>query len=95
MPLSSNGSRTTSETALDAAEAAEEPGEGPAPNAPWPAQPGRPGAAELTLVVEDPAVPAADRASMCVLDFVSPDCEAVKAIGRLADRLEGQFAYPG
>ena len=45
----------------------------------------------LVAIPEDPAVPAADRASRCVLD-TAPDSEAVKAIGRLADRLEGQFA---
>ncbi len=45
----------------------------------------------LIAIPEDSAVPAADRASMCVLD-TSPDCEAVRAIGQLADRLEGQFA---
>ena len=44
----------------------------------------------LVAIPEDPAVPAADRASMCVLDS-APDSEAVKAIGRLADRLEAQF----
>ena len=49
-------------------------------------------AAELLVAIpEDPAVPAADRASMCVLDS-APDSEAVKAIGRLADRLEARFA---
>ncbi|HVL04918.1 MAG TPA: hypothetical protein VM388_02965 [Acidimicrobiales bacterium] len=45
----------------------------------------------LVAIPEDPAVPAADRASMCVLDS-APDSEAVKAIGRLADRLEARFA---
>ena len=45
----------------------------------------------LIAVPEDSAVPAADRASMCVLD-TAPDSEAVRAIGRLAERLEGQFA---
>ncbi len=45
----------------------------------------------LVAIPEDLAVPAADRASMCVLD-TAPDCEAVKAISRLADRLEEQFA---
>jgi CO dehydrogenase maturation factor len=44
----------------------------------------------LIAIPEDSAVPAADRASMCVLDS-APDSEAVKAIGRLADRLEGLF----
>ena len=41
----------------------------------------------LIAVPEDPAVPAADRASSCVLD-TAPDSEAVRAIARLADRLE-------
>jgi CO dehydrogenase maturation factor len=45
----------------------------------------------LVAIPEDPAVPAADRASMCVLDS-APDSEAVRAITRLAQRLEGQFA---
>lgn len=45
----------------------------------------------LTAIPEDGAVPAADRASKCVLD-TAPDSEAVRAIGRLADRLEAQFA---
>ncbi|CAA9267523.1 MAG: hypothetical protein AVDCRST_MAG10-3048 [uncultured Acidimicrobiales bacterium] len=50
---------------------------------------------ELLIVVpEDGAVPAADRASKCVLD-TAPDSEAVRAIGRLAERLEGQFAPAG
>ncbi len=44
----------------------------------------------LIAIPEDSAVPAADRASMCVLDS-APDSEAVQAIGRLADRLEGLF----
>ena len=44
----------------------------------------------LIAVPEDPAVPAADRAASCVLD-TAPDSEAVKAIARLADRLEAQF----
>lgn len=44
----------------------------------------------LIAIPEDSAVPAADRASMCVLDS-APDSEAVNAIGRLADRLEGLF----
>ena len=48
----------------------------------------------LIAVPEDSAVPAADRASMCVLD-TAPDSEAVRAIGRLAERLEGQFATAG
>ncbi|MGH9263922.1 MAG: hypothetical protein ACRD1D_04455 [Acidimicrobiales bacterium] len=45
----------------------------------------------LIAIPEDAAVPAADRASSCVLD-TAPDSEAVRAIARLADRLEGQFA---
>lgn len=45
----------------------------------------------LVAIPEDGAVPAADRASRCVLD-TAPDSEAVKAIARLADRLETQFA---
>lgn len=45
----------------------------------------------LVAIPEDGAVPAADRASRCVLD-TAPDSEAVKAIARLADRLEAQFA---
>lgn len=45
----------------------------------------------LVAIPDDPAVPAADRASMCVLDS-APDCEAVSAIARLADRLETSFA---
>lgn len=44
----------------------------------------------LIAIPEDGAVPAADRAARCVLD-TAPDSEAVKAIGRLADRLEAQF----
>ncbi len=48
----------------------------------------------LVAVPEDGAVPAADRASKCVLD-TAPDSEAVRAIGRLAERLEGQFAAAG
>jgi len=48
----------------------------------------------LIAIPEDAAVPAADRASSCVLD-TAPDSEAVKAIGRLADRLEGRFAATG
>lgn len=44
----------------------------------------------LVAIPEDPSVPAADRAASCVLD-TAPDCEAVQAIGRLADRLEAQF----
>lgn len=48
----------------------------------------------LIAVPEDGAVPAADRASKCVLD-TAPDSEAVRAIGRLAERLEGQFAPAG
>jgi CO dehydrogenase maturation factor len=48
----------------------------------------------LVAIPEDPAVPAADRASRCVLD-TAPDSEAVKAIGRLADRLESQLASAG
>ena len=45
----------------------------------------------LVAIPEDGAVPAADRASRCVLD-TTPESEAVKAIARLADRLEAQFA---
>jgi CO dehydrogenase maturation factor len=45
----------------------------------------------LVAIPEDEAVPAADRASRCVLD-TAPHSEAVKAIARLADRLEAQFA---
>jgi CO dehydrogenase maturation factor len=45
----------------------------------------------LVAIPEDGAVPAADKASMCVLD-TAPDSEAVRAIGRLADRLEAMFA---
>jgi CO dehydrogenase maturation factor len=45
----------------------------------------------LVAIPEDPSVPAADRASKCVLD-TAPDCDAVRAIGRLAERLEGYFA---
>ncbi len=48
----------------------------------------------LVAIPEDEAVPAADRASRCVLD-TAPDSEAVKAIVRLAERLEGQFAPTG
>ncbi len=48
----------------------------------------------LVAIPEDPSVPEADRASMCVLD-TAPDCDAVQAIGRLADRLEAQFAPAG
>ncbi|MDQ2825550.1 MAG: hypothetical protein M3Y04_01065 [Actinomycetota bacterium] len=48
----------------------------------------------LIAIPEDSAVPAADRASSCVLD-TAPDSEAVKAIGRLADRLEGLFVTSG
>ena len=48
----------------------------------------------LVAIPEDAAVPAADRASRCVLD-TAPDSEAVKAIVRLAERLEGQFAPAG
>ena len=48
----------------------------------------------LVAIPEDEAVPAADRASSCVLD-TAPDSEAVKAIVRLAERLEGQFAPTG
>ena len=48
----------------------------------------------LVAIPEDAAVPAADRASRCVLD-TAPDSEAVRAIGRLAERLEGQFATAG
>jgi CO dehydrogenase maturation factor len=45
----------------------------------------------LVAIPEDDAVPAADRASRCVLD-TAPDSAAVQAIARLADRLEAQFA---
>ncbi len=41
----------------------------------------------LVAVPEDPAVPDADRLAGCVLD-TAPDSEAVRAIARLADRLE-------
>jgi CO dehydrogenase maturation factor len=44
----------------------------------------------LIAIPEDPAVPAADRAARCVLD-TAPGCEAVVAIGRLADRLEAEL----
>jgi CO dehydrogenase nickel-insertion accessory protein CooC1 len=44
----------------------------------------------LVAIPEDGAVPAADRAASCVLD-TAPDSEAVRAIGRLADRLEADF----
>jgi len=44
----------------------------------------------LIAIPEDGAVPAADRSSRCVLD-TAPDSEAVRAIGRLADGLEGRF----
>ena len=44
----------------------------------------------LIALPEDPAVPEADRAASCVLD-TAPDSEAVRAIGRLAERLEAQF----
>jgi len=44
----------------------------------------------LIAIPEDGAVPAADRAASCVLD-TAPDSEAVRAIGRLADGLEGRF----
>lgn len=44
----------------------------------------------LIAIPEDPAVPAADRASMCVLD-TAPESEAVLAIARLAERIESQF----
>jgi len=49
----------------------------------------------LVAIAEDGAVPAADRASVCVLDS-APDSAAVAAIARLADRLESQFvtAHP-
>lgn len=49
----------------------------------------------LIAVPEDPAVPTADRASSCVLD-TAPDSEAVRAIARLADRLEKlELVTPG
>lgn len=44
----------------------------------------------LVAIPEDGAVPAADRSATCVLD-TAPASEAVKAIGRLADRLEGLY----
>ncbi len=44
----------------------------------------------LIAVPEDPAVPEADRLASCVLD-TAPGSDAVRAIGRLADRLEAQF----
>ena len=44
----------------------------------------------LIALPEDPAVPEADRAASCVLD-TALDLEAVRAIGRLAERLEAQF----
>ncbi|HEX3621787.1 MAG TPA: hypothetical protein VHT97_05680 [Acidimicrobiales bacterium] len=44
----------------------------------------------LIAIPEDATVPAADRAASCVLD-TAPDSEAVRAIGRLADRLEADF----
>jgi CO dehydrogenase maturation factor len=47
---------------------------------------------ELYVAIpDDPAVPAADRAASCVLD-TAPESEAVRAIARLADRLEAEFA---
>ena len=48
----------------------------------------------LAAIPEDAAVPAADRASRCVLD-TAPDSEAVKAIVGLAEWLEGQCAPAG
>ena len=48
----------------------------------------------LVAIPDDGAVPAADRASRCVLD-TAPESEAVLAIGRLAERLEAQFASAG
>jgi len=48
----------------------------------------------LIAIPEDSAVPAADRASMCVLD-TSPGSEAVRAISRLAERLERSSAPAG
>ena len=45
----------------------------------------------LIAIPDDAAVPAADRAASCVLD-TAPESEAVAAIGRLADRLEAEFA---
>jgi len=48
----------------------------------------------LIAIPEDPAVPAADRASMCVLD-TAPESEAVLAIARLAERIESQFVTAG
>ena len=44
----------------------------------------------LIAIPDDPAVPAADRAASCVLD-TAPDSAAVRAIVRLAERLESQF----
>jgi CO dehydrogenase maturation factor len=47
---------------------------------------------ELYIAIpDDPAVPAADRAASCVLD-TAPESEGVRAIARLADRLEAEFA---
>ncbi len=48
----------------------------------------------LVAIPEDAAVPAADRASSCVLD-TAPGSDAVVAIGRLADRLEGLLVAAG
>lgn len=48
----------------------------------------------LVAIPEDPSVPAADRASRCVLD-TAPDCDAVQAIARLADRLESRLTSAG
>ena len=48
----------------------------------------------LIAIPDDGAVPAADRASRCVID-TAPESEAVMAIARLAERLEGQFASAG
>jgi len=44
----------------------------------------------LVAIPEDGAVPSADRASSCVLD-TAPESEAVRAVARLADRLEELF----
>ena len=44
----------------------------------------------LISIPEDGAIPAADRAAHCVLD-TAPECQAVRAIGRLADRLETEL----
>ena len=48
----------------------------------------------LVAIPEDRTVPDADRASRCVLD-TAPDSDAVRAIARLADRLEDRFVATG